>query len=167
MRNIVLSLSTLFLISSERFTEKVEVRCFDLVITRTAGQWILVDNIRYRLSAPQNASCWRAAFVYWLVVTSDAVRLSTGLQYVHGLSHSTKMLQQLPLLTDLRTDNQQSITDHHHFLFCVYLYWKMLFCSIIALSVIMTVIVKYRQIEYTKREKSITLFLLLQSYITH
>ena len=88
----ILSLSTLFLIFSNRFTEKVEVRCFYLVITRTAGQRIVVDNIRYGLSAPQNASCCWAAFSYWLVVTSDAVRLSTGLQYVHRLSHSTKML---------------------------------------------------------------------------
>ena len=70
----------------------MEVRCFDLVITRTADRWIVVDNIRYRLSAPQNASCCWAAFSYCLVVTSDAVRLSTDLQYVHELSHSTKML---------------------------------------------------------------------------
>ena len=70
----------------------MEVRCFDLVITRNAGQWIVVDNIRYRLSTPQNVSCCWAAFSYRLVVTSDAVRLSPGLQYVHGLSYNTKML---------------------------------------------------------------------------
>ena len=28
--------------------------------------------------------------------------------------------QQLPLLAERRTDNQLSITDHQHFLFCVY-----------------------------------------------
>ena len=34
----ILSLITFFLIFSDRFTEKVEVRCFDLLMTRTVGQ---------------------------------------------------------------------------------------------------------------------------------
>ena len=79
-------MSTFFLIFSDWFSEKEEVKFFDLVIARTAGQWIVVDNITYRLCGPQNASCCGAVFSYWLVVTRDAVRLSTGLQYVHGLS---------------------------------------------------------------------------------